>query len=84
MVRIQIQFTDAQARELKRVAAERHVSVAALAREAVERMFIENGDTTSDEATARALSIMGKFHSVRTDVAKNHDSYLEEIYADRG
>jgi hypothetical protein len=84
MVRMQIQFTEEQARALKRAAAERKVSVAALAREAVDRLLIENGDTTSDEARAAALAIMGKFEGDRSDVARNHDRYLAEIYGQRG
>ena len=84
MIRMQIQFTDEQAQALKRAAAERKVSVAALAREAVERLLVENGDTTSDEARAAALAIMGKFESDRSDVARNHDRYLAEIYGQRG
>lgn len=81
---MQIQFTEEQARELKRVAAEREISVAAIAREAVERLLIENGDSTSAEGRAKALEIMGKFRSGRSDVAENHDHYLDEIYGDRG
>ena len=84
MIRMQIQFTDEQAQALKRAAAERNVSVAALAREAVDRLLVENGDTTSDEARAAALAIMGKFESDRSDVARNHDRYLAEIYGQRG
>ena len=84
MVRMQIQFTEEQARALKRAAAERQVSVAALAREAVDRLLVENGDTTSEEARAAALAIMGKFESDRSDVARNHDRYLAEIYGQRG
>lgn len=84
MIRMQIQFTDEQAQALKRAAAERKVSVAALAREAVDRLLVENGDTTSDEARAAALAIMGKFESDRSDVARNHDRYLAEIYGQRG
>jgi hypothetical protein len=84
MVRMQIQFTENQARALKRVAAQREMSIAALAREAVDRLLIENGDATSSESRAQILEMMGRFHSDRTDVAENHDRYLEEIYADRG
>ena len=81
---MQIQFTDEQARTLKRVAAEREISIAAITREAVDRLLIENGDATSSESRARILEMMGKFRSDRTDVAENHDRYLEEAYGDRG
>lgn len=81
---MQIQFSEAQARALKRVAAQRGVSIAALTREAVDRLLIENGDVTSADSRTRILEMMGRFRSDRTDVAAEHDRYLEEIYADRG
>lgn len=68
---------------MKRVAAEREVSFAAPAREAVDRLLIENGDATSAAAKVRILEITGRFRSDRTDVAENRDAYLEGIYADR-
>lgn len=82
MVRMQIQFTEAQAQALKRAAADRGISVAALAREAVDRLLIESGDSTSRQARERALAIMGRFRSDRTDVAENHDRYVAEAYGD--
>lgn len=84
MVRMQIQFTEEQAQALKRVAAEREISIAALAREAVDRLLIESGVTSTDEGRAAALAIMGKFRSDRTDVARNHDRYLADAYGQRG
>ncbi|KAB2853814.1 MAG: CopG family transcriptional regulator, partial [Bauldia sp.] len=51
---MQIQFTEAQAQALKRAAADRGISVAALAREAVDRLLIESGDSTSRQARERA------------------------------
>ena len=84
MVRMQIQFTEEQARALKRVAAERHLSIAALTREAVERLLVENGDSTSAESRAKVMAIMGKFRSGRSDIASNHDDYLADVYAEHG
>ncbi len=81
---MQIQFTEEQARALKRAATEREVSVAALAREAVDRLLVENGDLRSAAARAEVMEIMGKFESDRTDVALNHDHYLAEAAAAHG
>ncbi len=81
---MQIQFSEAQARTLKRVAAQRGISIAALTREAVDRLLIENGDVTSADGRTRILAMMSRFRSDRTDVAADHDRYLEEIYAERG
>lgn len=84
MIRMQIQFTEDQARALKRAAAGRGVSIAALTREAVDRALLENGVSTSAEGQAKVLEVMSRFRSDRTDVAENHDLYLEEIYDERG
>ena len=84
MVRMQIQFTEEQARHLKRLAAARQVSVAAVTREAVERLLVEGGDPGSVDGRAQALGVMGRFNSGRSDISADHDRYLDEIYADRG
>jgi hypothetical protein len=84
MVRMQIQFTEEQAEALKRVAAQREMSIAALTREAVDRLLVENGDATSEAGRAAALAIMGSFESDRSDVARNHDRYLADAFGQRG
>lgn len=80
MVRMQIQFTEEQARELRRIAAERSLSVAAVAREAVDRLLVEGGAPTADAGRDQALSIMGRFNSGRSDISVDHDRYLDEVY----
>ncbi len=79
MVRTQIQLTEAQAERLRRLAAERRVSMAALIREAVDRSLVEDDRTARIE---RALAVVGKFSSSGpTDVAENHDHYLAEAFS---
>ena len=68
MIRTQIQLTERQARELKRRAAERGVSMATLIREAIDRM-LEEGDSSG--RWQRALSVVGKFRSGQSDNAKS-------------
>ncbi len=77
MVRTQIQLTEQQARALRELAAEKGVSMAELIRQAVERVIEEN---ERDEKWRRALSAMGQYRSGLTDVAENHDKYLDEDY----
>jgi predicted DNA-binding protein len=81
MVRTQIQLTDEQAQRLRRLAAERGVSMAALVRDGVERVL---ADDNRAELWRRALSVVGKYRDVEgaKDVAENHDRYLEEAYLD--
>jgi len=81
MVRTQIQLTDEQARRLRRLAAERGVSMAALVRDGVERVLAEQD---REELWRRALSVVGKYRDREgaRDVAENHDRYLEDAYLD--
>ncbi len=76
MVRTQIQLTEAQARGLKKLSAERGVSMAELVRQAVERILEED---EWKEKWRRVLA-MPTFSSPlgETDVAEEHDKYLGE------
>lgn len=77
MVRTQIQLTEDQARTLRELAAEKGVSMAELIRRSVERTIKESQE---DEKRRRAFGVIGRFHSGLTDVAENHDKYLDEEY----
>ncbi len=81
MVRTQISLTTGQAEALKRIAAERGVSMAAVVRDGVD-VLIERSE--SHERWRRFLAIVGKYRSRdgATDVSVNHDRYLDEIYHD--
>lgn len=80
MVRTQIQLSERQAAKLKRLAAERDVSMAALIREAVDRTFGEEDEL--EARWRRALSAVGRFRGGGGNVAEDHDRYLEEAYLD--
>lgn len=77
MIRTQIQLTDTQAARLKRVAAERGVSMAAVIRELLEQQL--SGDP--DARRQRALDVVGRYASGLPDLAEQHDRYLGEAYA---
>jgi len=83
MIRTQIQLTEEQAAKLKRLAAERDVSMAEVIREAVDRLA--EGDDRAGRFT-RALEAVraGRGHDIegKDDVAERHDEYLTDIYAD--
>jgi hypothetical protein len=78
MIRTQIQLTEEQARELKRIAAERGISLAALIREAIESTIAVDPGPARRQ---RALAVVGRFGSGRKDVGAEHDRYLAEDFA---
>ena len=81
MVRTQIQLTERQARELKRMAAREGVSMAEVIRRAVDAKIREGvSGVPWEERVRRAMAVMGKFHSGISDLAVNHDKYLAEDY----
>jgi hypothetical protein len=84
MIRTQIQLTERQARELKRMAAREGVSMAEVIRRAVDaKLRGGTGEVPWEELVRRALAAMGKFRSGLKDVAERHDDYLVEAYGKR-
>ena len=81
MIRTQIQLTEEQAAKLKRLAAERDVSMAEVIREAVDGLPDHN-DRAERYARALAAVRRGGFRDIegKTDVAARHDKYLADIY----
>ena len=90
MIRTMIQLTEEQMKALKALAKARKTSVARLVRESVAQ-YIATGPTeiSYEEKRKRALEFIKKIESGefkaydvegKTDVARNHDKYLEEIY----
>lgn len=77
MVRTQIQLTKEQLAALKRLAAERGVSVAELVRQGVEAVLRE-ASTEVAERRRRAIAAIGSFRSDKTDVSERHDDYFVE------
>ena len=81
MVRTQIQLTERQARDLKKMAVREGVSMAEVVRRAVDAKIREGvSDVPWEERVRRAMAVMGKFHSGIRDLAVNHDKYLAEDY----
>jgi hypothetical protein len=77
MVRTQIQLTEEQAAALKRIAAERRVSVAELVRKGVDEVIRASGGMSWDERRRRALAVVGKYHGP-ADLSERHDDYFVE------
>lgn len=81
VIRTQIQLTEAQAEGLRRVAARRGISMAALIREGVERTLEQEERAALWE---RAFTVVGKYRDKdgATDVSERHDDYLADAYQD--
>ena len=85
MVRTQIQLTDEQYRGLKRWAQRLGISLSEAVRRCVaDGLAREEGVPTYDERVRAALSVSGKYADPEglTDVAENHDRYVEDAYSD--
>lgn len=79
MVRTQIQLTEEQARALKRLAAERGVSMAELVREGVDEVL---HDVEGQRRWERLMSTAGIGRGGGGNVAEEHDRYLAEALMD--
>ena len=80
MERTQISLEPEQAERLRRLAAERGVSMAHLIREAVDATYGADAPDSREARWARAMSAVGCASSGHGDVSVNHDAYLDEIY----
>ncbi len=79
MVRTQVQLTDEQARAIKRLAAERRVSMAELIRECVDAFLRSTQATPEAELRARALRAAGALRGP-SDLARRHDDHAAEAF----
>lgn len=80
MVRTQIQLTEDQASRLRVIAHEQGRPVAAVVRDAVDRLLAAEASAGWEERKQRALSVVGKYSSEDSDVAERHDDYLSEAF----
>lgn len=82
MERTQISLTSEQADRLRRIAERRGTSMAALIREAVDRVLPDDETPSLDERQQRALAALGSATGGGGNVSEEHDRYLDEAYAD--
>lgn len=80
MIRTQIQLTDEQVTALKKIVANKHESVTELIREGIKILLRFISDISSEKRRHRAIAVIGRFHSGRTDLSTKHDNYLTEVY----
>jgi len=79
MVQTQIELTEEQMKALEEIAQKRHIPLAELIREGVDRLLQSEGLPSSHAALRqRALGIAGRFKSGLGDLSRRHDDYLVE------
>jgi len=80
MVRTQIQLTEKQLEDLRKIATESGQSIAELVRLGVE-LYLQSRQAPDRKAIReRAMRSIGKFKSGLSDVGLNHDQYLAEDF----
>lgn len=80
MVRTQIQLTEEQASILKKIAAQRNISIAELIRQGINFYLRAYGAVSQEERRQRAVAATGRFRSGKSDLSTNHDDYLKKAY----
>ena len=78
MVRTQIQLTQGQATQLKRLAAASGRSMADLVREGVERLLQDQSGHSRTERMHRAARVFGSFASGSSDLSTRHDDHFAD------
>jgi hypothetical protein len=82
MVRVQIQLTPAQHRDLKRRAKRIGASVAELVRRCLDVQLRSQEPEARIDRVHRALAVVGKYRDPKgaANVARDHDAVLAEAY----
>jgi Arc/MetJ-type ribon-helix-helix transcriptional regulator len=81
MIRTQIQLTDEQYKALREFARDRRASMAEIIRESVELYLRQSDFQSSEEKRRRALEVCGQFGSGLSDLAEQHDRYVDEAFS---
>lgn len=82
LIRMQIQFTDRQARAIRQAAQRRGVSQSELVRLSVDSFLGARPGPDRTALLTRARALVGAFAGAETDVALGHDDYLADSIAD--
>jgi hypothetical protein len=80
MVRTQIQLTEEQATELKRLAHASGQSMAQVIRCAVDQYLAPGRRNSPADRKRRALEAVGSLRSETGDLSENHGAYLGAAY----
>jgi predicted DNA-binding ribbon-helix-helix protein len=79
MMRTQISLTEEQHDSLTKLAAEQSISMAALIRQAVDHVLVDAHRHQRIDDAIRLVRRRG-FRSGCSDVGRDHDRYLEDVF----
>ena len=84
MIRMQVQLTEEQVAQLKKIAKDSDRSISDVVREGVDELIAKKQRRYTPEQVEQLLSFAGAFSSGEpgSNVAVEHDKYLDEIYGD--
>jgi Arc/MetJ-type ribon-helix-helix transcriptional regulator len=78
MARTSVQLPEDDLATLRRIARKQGVSVSELVRQGVRLLLRRQMRPESTEQWRRARQLAGRFQSGKSDVARRHDTYLDE------
>ena len=82
MVKTQIQLPEEDLKTWRRMAAEEGISVSELVRRGMRQIVRESKGPSREELWRRASSLVGKYHSGKSDISERHDDNFAEAIAD--
>jgi len=80
MIRTQVRLTETQMDALRHLAQKEGRSIADLVREGVDVYLRSQHGASREERVQRALNVVGRFASGRSDVSADHDRQLAEAF----
>ena len=81
MVRTQIQLQEQQVRNIRKVIAKEHISMAHFIRRSIDVAIQEHSQSLrTDARREKALAAVGCLRDPAADLAANHDQYLAEAF----
>ena len=83
MVRTQVQLTEEQAAELRRLSAQQQRSMADLIREALDDLLMRQDNSARQDRMRRATRAFGRFRSATGDLSRRHDAHFADAVAKR-
>lgn len=84
MVRLQVQLTEHQVGELRKLSLVEGVSIAQLIRQSIDEQLLRQTASSRTLHLERLRQRVGRFHSGLGDLATEHDRYLNDALNNDG